>query len=104
MLMLTLEDAVRVTVDLLEYYDVQVEDSDVDYIEQELEQKCYVGIPDKNKSFAEELDGYIMDINPAEIASQIESDHLRNWCKNLQVAMHMAMIQGMTFPENRGNE
>lgn len=104
MLMLTLEDAVKVAVDILNSYDVAIDDSDVDYIEQELEQQCYVGISDKDKSFVEELDGYIMDINPAEIASQIESDHLRNWCKNLQVAMHMAMIQGMTFPENRGNE
>ena len=77
MLMLTLDDAVKVSKRLV----IDCMD-DNEIIRQELEQKCW--IPPNN---------LIFDINPAEICSQIESDNLKNWCKTIQTEMKMAMVQ-----------
>ena len=86
MLMLSLDDAVKVTQWL-------VEDgmNDEEIIRQELEQKCW--IPPKSNKAAKHLNDLIFDINPAEICSQIESDNLKNWCKTIQTEMKMAMVQ-----------
>ena len=86
MLMLTLEDAVKVAKRL-------VEDGmdDEEIIRQDLEQKCW--FPPKTDKAAEQLNGLIFDINPAEICSQIESDNLKRWCETVQVTMQMAMVQ-----------
>jgi hypothetical protein len=86
MLMLTLEDAVKVAQRLV----IDGMD-DEEIIKQELEQKCWIQ-PKSNKA-AEHLDNLIFDINPAEICSQIESDNLKNWCKTIQTEMKMAMVQ-----------
>ena len=86
MLMLTLEDAVKVAQQLVEY---RMNDEEI--IRQELEQKCWFP-PNSNKA-AEHLNNLIFDINPAEICSQIESDNLKNWCKTIQTEMKMAMVQ-----------
>ena len=86
MLMLMLEDAIKVTKHLVEN---GVDDEEI--IKQELEQKCW--FPPKTNKAAEQLSGLIFDINPAEICSQIESDNLKRWCETVQVAMKMAMIQ-----------
>lgn len=48
--------------------------------------------PDSSEA-AKRLNDMICDINPAEIASQIESDNLRQWCEIMQVEMKMAMVQ-----------
>lgn len=91
MLMLTFGDAVKVVEKIVEaYIDHSIEEGDTEYIKQELEQKCY--IPEKG-SAAERLSGLIMDINPAEIASMIQSDKLREWCKTIQVEMNMSLIK-----------
>ncbi len=86
MLILTLEDAVKVTKRLV----VDGMD-DEEIISQELEQKCW--IPPKKNEAAKRLNDLIFDINPAEICSQIESDNLKNWCKTIQTEMKMAMVQ-----------
>ena len=86
MLMLTLDDAVKVTQWL-------VEDgmNDEEIIRQELEQKCWI-VPKSNDA-AKQLNNLIFDINPAEICAQIEADNLKKWCEIIQVEMKMAMVQ-----------
>lgn len=86
MLMLSLDDAVKVTQWL-------VEDgmNDEEIIRQELEQKCW--IPDKTNEPAKHLNDLIFDINPVEICAQIEADNLKKWCKIIQAEMKMAMVQ-----------
>lgn len=86
MLMLTLEDAVKVAKRL-----VNDGMDDEEIIRQELEQKCWVP-PVKDKA-AKRLNDLICDITPAEICSQIESDNLKNWCGTVQMGMKMAMVQ-----------
>ena len=86
MLMLTLEDAVKVTKRLV----VDGMD-DEEIVRQELEQKCW--FPPKTDKAAKQLNDLIFDINPAEICKQIELDNLKNWCETVQVAMKMAMVQ-----------
>lgn len=86
MLMLTLDDAVKVTRELV---NDMMDDDDI--IRQELEQKCW--FPPRKDESAERLSDLIFDINPAEICSQIEKDNLKQWCKIIQTEMRMAMIQ-----------
>lgn len=86
MLMLELDDAVKVTKWLVED---QMTDEDI--IRQELEQKCW--FPPNTDEAAKRLNDLIFDINPAEICSQIESDNLKNWCEIVQTEMKMAMVQ-----------
>jgi len=86
MLMLTLDDAVKVAKLLvLDGMD------DEDIIREELEQKCW--LPGKVESPAQKLNDLIFDINPAEICAQIQSDNLKQWCETMQVAMKMALVQ-----------
>ena len=86
MLMMTLEDAVKVAKRLIRD---NMDDDEI--IRQELEQKCW--IPPKADDSAKRLNDLIFDINPAEICSQIESDNLKNWCEIIQIEMKMAMVQ-----------
>lgn len=86
MLMLSLDDAVKVTKRL-----VRDNTNDTEIIRQELEQKCW--FPPKSDDAAKHLNDLIFDINPAEICSQIESDNLKNWCNTVQTEMKMAMVQ-----------
>ena len=86
MLMLTLDDAVKVAKRL-----IRDNMNDDEIIRQELEQKCC--FPPKADDSAKRLNDLIFDINPAEICSQIESDNLKNWCKIIQTEMKMAMVQ-----------
>ena len=86
MLMLTLEDAVKVAKRL-----VKDGMDDEEIIRQELEQKCW--LQSETDEAAKRLNDLIFDINPAEICNQIESDNLTNWCKRMQVEMKMEMVQ-----------
>ena len=86
MLMLTLDDAVKVAKRLIRD---NMDDDEI--IRQELEQKCW--IPFEEDDPAKRLNDLIFDINPAEICSQIESDNLKNWCEIIQTEMKMAMVQ-----------
>ena len=97
MLMLTLDDAVKVTQWL-------VEDgmNDEEIIRQELEQKCWI-VPKSNDA-AKQLNNLIFDINPAEICAQIESDNLKSWCNTIQVEMKLAMVQLPCWSREDGAE
>ena len=97
MLMLTLEDAVKVAKRL-------VEDGmdDEEIIRQDLEQKCWFS--PKTDDAAKRLNDLIFDINPSEICSQIESDNLKSWCKIVQVEMKMAMVQLPCWANGEDNE
>ena len=86
MLMLTLDDAVKVTKELV---NEMMDDDDI--IRQELEQKCW--FPPREDKAARRLSDLIFDINPSEICSQIETDNLKQWCKIIQTEMRMAMVQ-----------
>ena len=86
MLMLTLEDAVKVAQQLVRY-DMDNEE----IIRQELAQKCW--LPPETDEAAKRLNDLICDINPAERCSQTESDNLKNWCGSVQMEMKMAMVQ-----------
>jgi len=86
MLMLTLEDAVKVAKKLVEY---GIEDEEI--IRQELEQKCW--LPPEKDEAAKQLNDLICDINPSEICNHIESENLKKWCEAVQVEMKMAMVQ-----------
>lgn len=92
-LLLTLDDAVNVAVRYMhDYWDAcQWTEDDTELLRQNLEQKCWIpGTSDDPRSDLCEL---IMDVNPAEIASQIERDNLRKWCETLQVEMQLALIR-----------
>ena len=94
MIMLTLDDAVKVTKRLV------ADDMDDDeIIRQELEQKCW--LPPKPNEAAKRLNDLIFDINPAEICSQIESDNLKQWCETIQTEMKMAMVKLPCWAERR---
>ena len=86
MLMLSLDDAVKVAKELIAD---NMDDDEI--IRQEMEQKCW--FPPKTDDAAKRLNNLIFDITPAEICSQIESDNLRNWCEIVQTEMKMAMVQ-----------
>lgn len=86
MLMLTLDDAVKVAKQLVE----DGMDDEV-IIREELEQKCWT--PPKTDKAANNLNYLIFDINPTEICAQIEQDNLNNWCEIIQTEMKMAMVQ-----------
>ena len=92
MLMLTLEDATRVCVELIRTYgECELSEEDIEGIETDLEQKCYVC--NDNHDHFRELSDLIMDINPAEIIQHIQDDNLKRWCRDIQVAMAMELIQ-----------
>lgn len=86
MLMLTLDDAVKVARRL-----IRDDVDDAEIIRQELEQKCW--FPPEANNAAKHLNDLIFDINPAEICAQIEADNLKKWCEIIQVEMKMAMVQ-----------
>lgn len=96
-LMLTLDDAVKVCMRLLHntnYFDDMPEEergSTTEYIRSEFEQKCWF-LPDSSDP-AKRLSDMICDVNPAEIANQIEVDNLRQWCEIMQNEMSMTLIQ-----------
>ena len=85
MLMLTLDDAIKVTQRIVE--DAM---NDEGIIRQELEQKCWV--PSDSEP-AKQLYDLIFDINPAEICAQIEAGNLKNWCTTIQVEMNLALVR-----------
>ena len=86
MLMLSIEDAVKVAKRLI------TDQMDVDEIVyQEFEQKCWI-LP-KASNTAKCLKDLICDVNPAEICAQIESDNLKEWCRTVQSQMIMLMAQ-----------
>lgn len=97
MLMLSLDDAAKVAKRLVAD---GVDDDEI--IRQELLQKCWT--PPESSKAAKDLNDLIFDINPAEICSQIEADHLRQWCSTVQTEMKMAMVQLPCWANGDDNE
>lgn len=97
MLMLTLDDAVRVSKRLIRD---GVDDAEI--IRQEFEQKCW--FPPETGESEKRLNDLIFDVNPAEICSQIESDNLREWCSIVQTEMKMAIVQLPCWGEGEQDE
>lgn len=97
MLMLSLDDAVKVTKWLV---DDGMDDEEI--IRQELEQKCW--FPPKKEDAAKRLNDLICDVNLAEICSQIKADNLRHWCEIIQTEMKMAMVQLPCWEEGEQDE
>ena len=97
MLMLLLDDAVKVCMGLLHtstFFDNMPKEeyeSMPEFIKGEFEQKCW--IPPKAEEAAKQLNDLIFEINPDEICKQIKSDHLKKWCEIIQTEMKMAMVQ-----------
>ena len=81
MLILTLDDAVKVA--------KRFSDHDEELIRQELEQKCWLPVREP----AKQLTSLIIDINPAEIALQIQNDNLSEWCEEMRMNMQLAVMQ-----------
>lgn len=86
MLMLSLDDAVKVTERL-----IREEMDDTEIIRQELEQKCW--FPPTTDTAAKRLNELIFDINPDEICTHIQEDNLKEWCVYMQTEMKMAMVR-----------
>jgi len=86
MLMLSLDDAVKVAKGLIAD---NMDDEMI--IRQEMEQKCW--FPPRTDTAAERLNDLIFDINPAEICTHIQKDNLKEWCEFMQTEMKMAMVQ-----------
>jgi hypothetical protein len=97
MLMLELDDAVKVCMELLHkttfFDDMPSEEyaNMPEFIKGMFGQKCW--IPPKADESAKQLNDLIFDINPAEICAQIEADNLRQWCEVIQANMKMALVQ-----------
>lgn len=92
-LVLTLDDAVKVAMDYMHDCSIDVNKEDEYLLRQELEQKCYINMPFEVPEIRKAMIYRIMDINPAEIASQIEKDGLRDFCQGFQVWMQMMLMQ-----------
>ena len=86
MLMLSLDDAVKVAKELI---DDNMDDDEI--IRQKMQQRCW--FPPTRDSAAERLNDLIFDINPAEICSHIQKENLKEWCVFMQTEMKMAMVQ-----------
>ena len=88
--MLELEDAYKVArqymIDNGYHFD---DEEDGEVLHGELEQKVWIGN-------CEDLNGYIADINPAEICAQIQDDHLSQWCEIMQVEMKRSLKEMQT--------
>ena len=95
MLMLTLDDAVKVLV-RCGYVDPEMEEC----VRNELEQKCW--IPEKRYRHDPIRTIYecTCDVNPREIASHIEIDNLRNWCSAYSTTVIMALKEIETGDED----
>ena len=95
-MLLNLDDAVEICMRLLaetELGDMPKEEFDAeykDYVEGKFEQKCVVNT--HKDDALEHLHNLTFDINPSEIASQIESDNLRAWCRTIQTEMRLTMV------------
>lgn len=106
MLMLGLDDAVKVCMDLLYntsfFDDMPKEEYETmpEFIESKFEQKCWIA--PKTSEAGKHLSDLIADINPVEICSQIESDNLKNWCEIIQTEMRMAMVQLPCWTKTEG--
>lgn len=92
-MMLTIDDAVKVAMqyihDNCDDYGIDREDEELMY--QNMEQKIWV-TPYEDPEL-ERMIGFIMDVNPAEICSQIQNENLKKWCTQIQVEMQLCLMR-----------
>ena len=85
MLFLDLDDAMEV----LRFHgfikEGYTDEDGLELVRSELEQKCYV--KSKNDSIGK-ITQLACDINPKEIAAQIEGDNLSQWCEIIQAEIN----------------
>ncbi len=94
MLIIKHEDAVKVAVWLIrDYCEKDLDEDDIEFISTELEQKCYIVADCRDPMSIQDLCGLIEDVNPKEIAAQIEEDNLRQWCDILRTEMNLALVR-----------
>lgn len=99
MLFLSLEDAMQVLKENKHWFndeyiqpDEEIEDDDgFMLIEQELEQKCFIKSSDDT---IQNISSLACDINPKEIAAQIENDNLSQWCEIMQAELNACLVKG----------
>ena len=93
MLLLTIEDAVKVALAYIgdHCYDYAIDKQDELLLCQEMEQKCWIHKSDDDH--LKRLINLIMDVNPAEICDQIQNDHLKQWCITIQTAIQIELMQ-----------
>ena len=92
MLFLSLEDAMQVIKRNIDWLADGYNDEDgLDLISTELEQKCFIKSSDDT---IKKISSLAYDINPKEIAAQIESDNLRQWCEIMQAELNACVTKG----------
>ena len=92
MLFLSLEDAMQVIRSnrhwLADGYD---NEDGLELISIELEQKCFIKSSDDT---IQKISSLACDINPKEIAAQIENDNLSQWCEIMQAELNACLVKG----------
>lgn len=68
----------------------------LDLVRGELEQKCYIKSEDDNIN---RICSIACDINPVEIASQIERDNLGQWCKIIRADLTACVAKAEQWGE-----
>lgn len=93
-MLLDINDAVKVAMNYIHDHcdDYGIDEEDEKLMYQEMEQKVWI-TEFTDEPIMLQLIGCIMDINPAEICAQIESDNLKNWCQTIQVSMQMCLVR-----------
>lgn len=101
MLFLDLDDAMKV-LKWHGFLDEGYEDPDgLELVRSELEQKCYIKTKDDTISKVAQL---ACDINPKEIAAQIEHDNLGQWCENIQAEFTACVAKYREEDEEKDEE
>ena len=94
MLMLELDDAVKVASEVIEdYFDDKWHPEERDYLRQELMQKCY--FVKRDDSPEKDLADLIDDVNVVEIGDQIAHGKLSQWCISWRVAATTQLARSM---------
>lgn len=69
----------------------------LDLVRGELEQKCYIKSEDDT---VKNISSIACDINPKEIASQIERDNLGQWCEILRAELTACVAKDEEWDED----
>lgn len=90
MLFLDLDEAIKVLKYNVSSFQGEMDDDDWEYIRTELEQKCFFT---SKEDTIQRITSLAMDINPKEIAAQIEDDKLGRWCENMQAEFTACVLK-----------
>lgn len=94
---LDLEDAIQV-LKINGFLDSGYADDDgLEIVRNELEQKCYIK---SENDTVKNISSLTCDINPKEIASQIEHDNLGQWCEILRAELNACVAKDEVWDED----